>query len=214
MKQALDESWGDHPYSLEVLRSSIRHTFLWDYPEEHHLHLSSPLLWWDHTERHLAASFQSLGISQKEAQGLAEKTHQYYIDPSRYTVFDDTFPVLKMLQKEGWRQIILSNHVPELPEIVQSLGFGEYISDCITSAVVGYEKPHPLIFKMALTIAGNPAKSWMVGDNPEADVAGACQAGIPSILVRSPDRGQARFFTANLWGVLEIVSKKKAKYAL
>ena len=35
-------------------------------------------------------------------------------------------------------------------------------------------------------VAGKPTELWMVGDNPQADVIGAEQVGIPVILVRRP----------------------------
>ena len=34
------------------------------------------------------------------------------LDASRYTLFDDAVPVLSRLHERGWRQIIVSNHVP------------------------------------------------------------------------------------------------------
>jgi FMN phosphatase YigB (HAD superfamily) len=56
----------------------------------------------------------------------------------------------------------------------------------VTSAAVGVEKPHPLIFRTALDAAGTPTHAWMIGDNPVADVAGAAKLGIPGVLVRVP----------------------------
>jgi len=53
-------------------------------------------------------------------------------------LFDDTNMVLKKLKEKEYKHIILSNHVPELPEIVKELGLGKYINDCISSANIGY----------------------------------------------------------------------------
>jgi len=77
----------------------------------------------------------------------------------------------------------LSNHVPELHAIVKSVGLGPFIDEVISSANVGFEKPHPAIFALARELAGNPKEVWMVGDNQQADVEGSRAAGIPAILV-------------------------------
>ena len=101
-------------------------------------------------------------------------------------------PALKQLQDVGWTHVILSNHVPELPDIVTTLGLSPYITRIFTSALLGYEKPHPQAFRYVLDELHNPAVVWMIGDNPEADIAGAEASGIPAILVRGIDRSARR----------------------
>jgi putative hydrolase of the HAD superfamily len=83
---------------------------------------------------------------------------------------------------------VVSNHVPELAQIVQGTGLGPWIDAVVSSAVVGYEKPHPAIFGVARAIAGDTEQVAMVGDNPAADIAGAIAAGIPALLVQHPER--------------------------
>ncbi|HBR01450.1 MAG TPA: HAD family hydrolase, partial [Ruminiclostridium sp.] len=89
-------------------------------------------------------------------------------------------------KENGYRNIILSNHIPELPEIAESLGLMELVEICITSAKVGFEKPNPQIFRYALELTGHPEELWMVGDNIVADVGGAEAVGMKAILVRKP----------------------------
>ena len=72
------------------------------------------------------------------------------------------------------------------------------------SAVIGYEKPHPEIFRLALEAAGNPTSAWMVGDNVTADILGAEQAGISGILVRKVDP-RARWNCHSLEEVLTVI---------
>ena len=81
--------------------------------------------------------------------------------------------------------MVLSNHVPELEDIVTGVGLRGHFEAVLTSALMGYEKPHPEAFRMALREAGSPEQVWMVGDNPVADVQGAESLGIPAILVHS-----------------------------
>ncbi|MDX2137768.1 MAG: HAD family hydrolase [Chloroflexota bacterium] len=59
----------------------------------------------------------------------------------------------------------------------------------ISAADVGYLKPHPAIFQTALNCVGvKPQEAVFVGDDPEADVAGAQAAGLTAVLRLSPHR--------------------------
>jgi hypothetical protein len=88
----------------------------------------------------------------------------------------------------------LSNHVPELPEILNNLGLAEQLLEVFNSAESGYEKPHPRAFDGVLeTVAGAEA-AWMVGDSLATDVRGA-EAGACR-LSSSAARSAARDTTA------------------
>ena len=114
-------------------------------------------------------------------------------------------PVLERLRAQGWQHAILSNHVPELPSLVEALGLSRLVEPVITSAATGYEKPHPEAFALALHLCGRPRQVWMVGDNPVADVAGAEAAGIPAVLVRREAPGIERQ-AADLAGAAAILA--------
>jgi putative hydrolase of the HAD superfamily len=104
-------------------------------------------------------------------------------------VFPDTEPALDRLRRLGWRQAILSNHCPELPDLVRGLGLWDYFDVVLTSAAIGFEKPHPEAYARVLRDLGHPQAVWMVGDGPEVDIAGALRCGIPGVLVRRPAPG-------------------------
>lgn len=93
-------------------------------------------------------------------------------------------PVLESLRQRNWTHVILSNHVPELSLIVQHLGLNRYVHQIFNSAQTGYEKPHPMAFKLVQMSLDKAEQLWMIGDNPVADIAGAEAANIPAILVR------------------------------
>jgi putative hydrolase of the HAD superfamily len=127
-----------------------------------------------------------VGIDGERARELARHARERYIDGSRgWELFDDTVPALTELRAAGWRHAILSNHVPELPGLIGALGLSGLVDVVLTSAITGYEKPHPEAFALAFEASGQPEQAWMVGDNPIADVEGAQAAGIPAILVRT-----------------------------
>jgi putative hydrolase of the HAD superfamily len=92
--------------------------------------------------------------------------------------------------------VILSNHGPELPAIVEQLSIGPLIDRVFSSALTGFEKPHRRAFTAALAEVGNPQHVYMIGDNPTVDVEGAKQAGIPAILVHASQGDPATLLDA------------------
>ena len=89
------------------------------------------------------------------------------------------------LRTSGWRHIVVSNHVPELAQIIDGLGLAGFFEALVSSALVGYEKPHPALFAAARALTADDGSIWMVGDNPEADCSGAVRFGVNAVLVRT-----------------------------
>ena len=185
----------------------MQHGYPWHTPEIPHPELDSPAKWWDRVGDVISQAYVAFGCSRSMADELAAEVRERYIDPAGFVVYDDSVPTLRELTRRGWSHFILSNHVPELPEIVAALGLRPYFEEVITSASVYYEKPNPEIFRLALEMAGNPAAAWMVGDNIVADVMGAEAAGIRAILVRHRD-DRAKRYSPDLAGVIEIVESE------
>lgn len=202
--ETLDEHELGHGVDVERLRPLLRDGFPWHRPEVAHVELAEPEAWWQPVEALLAAAYQGVGLASKRAAELARLARQRYVDPDQgWRLFGDTRTTLERLHSCGWRHVILSNHVPELPALVAGLGLSELVDQVLSSATTGYEKPNPRAFEIALQRSGNPAHMWMVGDNPVADVAGAEAVGIPAILVRTT--GEANHSAPDLYGVLAIV---------
>lgn len=168
----------------EDIRQQMHGGYPWSTPETPHLHLRDPDAWWRALEPTIARALVALGIAGQRAQELARLVRPYYLRASAWALFADTLPALRQLARLGWRQMLLSNHVPELPAIVAYLGLGPYLEGIVNSAEVGYEKPHPGIYHYARRLAGEAEVLWMVGDNYHADVLGARAAGFEAILVR------------------------------
>ncbi len=184
---ALDQVTADHGVTLELLRAGLRDGFPWHRPEVPHPQLDTPERWWRALDAALRRAYIFAGTDEQTAGLAAAKVRDVYVDATYWTVFDDTRPALLRLRDGGYRNVIVSNHVPELDDLVVRLGLGDLIDDVLTSAVTGYEKPHPAMFEIALELVGHPDRVWMIGDNPVADVAGATAVGIPAILVRGSD---------------------------
>jgi putative hydrolase of the HAD superfamily len=124
-------------------------------------------------------------LEVREARRLAQHVRAAYVNPHRWQLFDDTLPCLHTLSAHGWQHVILSNHVPELPHLIDALGLTPYIEQVFNSAQTGFEKPHPQAFRNVMTALGGAAQIWMVGDSVRADIVGAHVVGLRAILVRS-----------------------------
>ena len=160
--------------------------FPWHDWQTAHEHLRDPDDWWQPVLELVADAMVGVGIDQTLAASLSTKVRSSFIDPARWHVYPDSFEALRLSASEGWRNLIVSNHVPELPCLIDGLGLSDHVEAVVNSAHTGSEKPHPGAFRLALEAAEDPATAWMVGDNPIADIAGAAQLGIPGILTRSP----------------------------
>ncbi|MBL7944221.1 MAG: YjjG family noncanonical pyrimidine nucleotidase [Flavobacteriales bacterium] len=75
---------------------------------------------------------------------------------------------------------IVSNGFPEVQSIkMETSGIAQYFSEVILSEHIGVSKPHPDIFQYALDAARTQRNtSLMIGDDWEADIVGAREAGM------------------------------------
>lgn len=214
MLEAVQQLAPTRHMTLDMIAPHLREGFPWHEPDKPHLHLHTSELWWAHIRGVFASIFRKLQFPDDEAHALAELSQLRFVDMDRWVLYDDSIPVLDQLMQQGWQHVIVSNHVPELPEIVEHLGLMPYVKDIVNSAEIGYEKPNPKIYEAALTKTKNASEIWMVGDNPVADVWGAEQAGIQAILVRNSDADttrEAKVSFADLYGVGRFLEERQSR---
>jgi putative hydrolase of the HAD superfamily len=156
---------------------------------------------------HIGKTYEAAGLDGEQSARLAALAHRIYVDPRGFELFDDTVETLEHFCSAGWRNVIVSNHVPELNGIVGSLDIGRYFYACFSSANMGFEKPNPEAFKVALSFCGDPRTVWMVGDNAEADVKGANALGIPAVLVHADNKNSVKYHTETLKDVILIIEE-------
>lgn len=194
------------PLALSDISPHLRHGFPWHTPETAHLQLNAPGAWWGSLqETVLVPALLTLGYPPPKARSLADRVRSRYVDTSAWALYGDTISALDALNRQGWGHILVSNHVPELGEIVSHLGLSGTFLQILNSAEVGYEKPHPEIFRLAREAAGHPDLIWMVGDNIDHDVWGAERVGIPAILVRTPVDAKVPRWCRDLDSVREMI---------
>jgi len=98
----------------------------------------------------------------------------------RCSLIPGTIETLKAL-KASYRLGLLSNftHPPAIREIITALGLVPHFDTLLISGELGYRKPHPLVFTQLTQELGVERDQILyVGDDPEADIMGAKQAGI------------------------------------
>lgn len=96
--------------------------------------------------------------------------------------------------------------------VLQREGLYEYFHTVAASIDVGFNKPDPRIFQIALSqLQIDPQETMMVGDNPEKDIQGAYQVGITTVrLLRGSHRGKPDavkpdYTIRNIQGLISIV---------
>ena len=107
-----------------------------------------------------------------------------------WTLDPQAEPVLDALQRDGLSIALVTNfdHPPYVRSLIPKLGIDRYFASLVISGEVGFDKPDPEIFHIALRQLSVSAEHAVhIGDS-EADVLGAIAAGITPIqIVRSPD---------------------------
>jgi putative hydrolase of the HAD superfamily len=169
----------------ELIVPHLSTGFPWQSPDRAHPLLSDPDKWWAALRPTLLdAVIKGVGVSPTQADLIVDRVRAEYTNPQHWHVYPDTRETLAELSSAGWRHIVLSNHVPELPELISALGLGSHFERVFTSAKIGFEKPHPAVFAAAVSALTPYRRIVMVGDSFVADYQGAKSAGLEAILVR------------------------------
>ena len=112
---------------------------------------------------------------------------------SAWYVYPDVMPSLDTLREAGIRLCVISNFVWGAPELIHDLELSSHFETLVISARVGFQKPNPGIFKLALEqMHVAPERAWHVGDSYRADVVGARRVGINGVLIDRSGNDPAR----------------------
>ena len=83
----------------------------------------------------------------------------------------------------GWVPVIVTNGTTRQQEAkIRMTGLDQYVAEWVISEEAGVRKPDGRIFELAADRARMSLRgAWMIGDSPEADIAGAAGMGLPSV---------------------------------
>jgi putative hydrolase of the HAD superfamily len=106
--------------------------------------------------------------------------------------YPDATEVLPILVAHGVKIGMITNAYQPMwmrDRELEAYGLLAHFADCrLSAADIGYLKPHPAIFEAALDCLGVAVgEAVFIGDNPEADIAGAQSIGMKAVL-RVPPR--------------------------
>jgi len=137
----------------------------------------------------------ALGITTSLDELLADYHVRY---PSKYAAAPGTVDALGSLRRAGWKVAVVTNGPPSQLAKLAAAGIEDEFDAVCVSSLVGALKPDPAIFAEAARRCGLPLDGWMVGDSPDADIAGGSGVGLQTIWIHrgrewprddcSPDR--------------------------
>jgi HAD superfamily hydrolase (TIGR01549 family) len=122
------------------------------------------------------------------AEAVVEAAIKVYFGPEEalWQSYPDAVDTLKLLKAQGYRQGLYSNATddPFVQRLVNQSSLRPWLSPTFSSAGWGWRKPKREAFDLIASRWGlSPAEIVVVGDTLDADVLGAQNAGISSILV-------------------------------
>lgn len=170
------------PYE-EFLRHYLHHNeVLW--ARYHNGFISTEDLKWKRMWRTL---LEFKVADEKLARAMGEKFLELL--PVQKQVFPYTFEILNYLSNKGYQLHLITNGFKKTQEtkIINS-GLKPYFNHMITSECSNSVKPKREIFEYAFQKSGaTVSESLMLGDNLEADIKGAINAGMDSVFVNHLD---------------------------
>ena len=102
---------------------------------------------------------------------------------SKPHLFPHSKETLNYLQNEYELHIITNGFNESQAMKMSASGLTSYFRLIITSETMGYRKPDKRIFEYAVDkLQSRPGECLMIGDNPDADIVGAKNAGIDQVL--------------------------------
>ena len=133
-----------------------------------------------------ARALEQVGVELPRETLLAagHAVYDWYQDPAQWELYAEVPYTLAHLHERGLTQGVVSDWGTDLVPILHAHEVTQYLDFVVASAAVGTAKPHPEIFRFALTRAGLAAQDVLyVGDSYLADVLGARAAGIAAVLI-------------------------------
>jgi putative hydrolase of the HAD superfamily len=109
---------------------------------------------------------------------------------NHYRLDQATRTVLRSTRRRGIPVVIVTNGLTAHQEAkLDALNARDVVDGWVISEQVGVRKPDRRIFEVAAESVGHPLDgSWMIGDNPTADIGGAANAGLNSVWVNRHGR--------------------------
>jgi putative hydrolase of the HAD superfamily len=135
------------------------------------------------TRQRLVGFMAECGVPQSERDVLVDAMVE--VDQrTAMVVFPEVPTVLGELRRRGLAVGVCSNWNWDLDVVLEATAVAPLIDAAVTSARVGYRKPHTAMYDAILTALGVTAsEALFVGDSWKPDVLGPIEAGIRTVHV-------------------------------
>lgn len=118
---------------------------------------------------------------------LSKQLSQEYLEilPTKKALFEHSKEILEYLKQKQYSIHLITNGFEMVQwRKLENANIGHFFSSVITSETAGSLKPHKEIFDFAINKAGcGYPEGIMIGDNLDADILGAMNAGMDTIFV-------------------------------
>ncbi|MEO6546946.1 MAG: YjjG family noncanonical pyrimidine nucleotidase [Ferruginibacter sp.] len=172
------ESLNIKPFQDFYLHYLHHNQVLWD--RYHKGYINADELKWKRMWRTL---LEFKVADEKLAREMSEKFLELL--PVKTLLFPHTIEILKYLSARNYQLHLITNGFEKVQwSKLNSSGLGQYFQHVITSESSNSLKPRKEIFEYALQKTGaSIAESIMLGDNLDADIQGAMNAGMDCVFV-------------------------------
>lgn len=140
---------------------------------------------------------QDRGGDASRKEFLDALNHRYGIDPpisvqayaESYAPLFRSEPsvrtALALARERGWTIAVVSNGYAVQGEKIAAAGLGTFVDAVCISDLEGTWKPDAGLLRVAARRTGQTLDgAWMIGDNPDADIGAATNAGVASAWIR------------------------------
>jgi HAD superfamily hydrolase (TIGR01509 family) len=138
---------------------------------------------------YLRALMEGIRAPESEHGRLMLRVAEGFRDITLWSrVLPETPPYLEKLRAQGYFLGVISNSIGTMEKQLARLNLARHFDTVLDSAIVGVEKPHPDIFRVALNRARvEPSDAIFVGDTYATDIGGAQLAGLRGVLIDRVD---------------------------
>jgi putative hydrolase of the HAD superfamily len=172
------EQMGVKPFEVFYRKYLYHNEMLWE--QYHNGKITADDLKWKRMYRTLLDfKIGSEPLAKEISAGFME------ILPTKKNVFEHTFEILDYLLSKNYKLHLITNGFEKTQwSKLNNSGLAKYFTHVITSEASNSLKPKKEIFEFAVAKAGTTlSETIMLGDNLDADIKGAMDAGMDTIFV-------------------------------
>jgi putative hydrolase of the HAD superfamily len=147
-------------------------------------HADGGFSWHQHLYRRLLALANTPGEPESLDRAASIILREHRASNAWRRIGTGVREALERLRGAGFKLAVVSNSEGTIEQMLTEIDLRDLFATVIDSSVVGFTKPDPRIFALALERLGvDASEALMVGDSPSADVEGAHVVGIRAALI-------------------------------